>query len=225
MYQLDKQSAENGSGSSSNYLEEGLHEVTVEQAYEFTAGTGAKGVHIDFKSKSGATRGLNFYTVNKDGEHIFGMDQLQAIMAVTKIRSINPQSGTVKVRRFNEQANAYEDQQIQAPVLMELVGKQLGIIIHKEANTYEGRTRARYNMTAPLVAGTNQTAIEVLNSKEATSWESLLRNAESRSEKAAKEIAASGNQPASQTAGESYGGGDAYDDDIPFCPHLKNTVI
>lgn len=218
MYQLDKKSAENGSGSSSNYLEEGMHQVTIEQAYEFKASTGAQGVHIDFKSDTGATRGLNFYTVNKNGEHIFGMDQLQAIMAVTKIRNITPQLGTVNVRRFNEQTNAYEDQQEQAQVLMELLGKQLGIIIHKEANTYEGRTSARYNMTAPLVAGTNQTAVEVLNSKEASSWESLLKNSVSRSGKATREIAATNNQPASQTAGSNYGGDndDYYDDDIPF---------
>lgn len=216
MYQLDKTSAENGS-SAGNSMEEGMHSVTIEQAYEFTAKTGTKGVRIDFKSKNGGTRGLNFYTVNASGEQIYGMDQLQAIMAVAKVRSITPQPGMVNVRRFNEASNQYEDAHEQAPILTELVGKQIGIIIHKEANTYEGRTSARYSMTAPLVAGTNQTAIEVLNSKEAHSWESLLQNALSRSEKAAKEIAAADQSPRSNQASGSYQDNSAVmDDDIPF---------
>lgn len=218
MYQLDKKSAENGSGSSSSFLEEGLHDVVIEQAYEFTSGTGAKGVHIDFKSNNGGTRGLNFYTLNKNGEKIYGMDQLQAVMAVTKIKAITPQPGMVKVRRFNEDTNAYEDGQEQANILMELINKPLGLILHKEANTYEGRTRARYNMTAPLVAGTNQTALELLNSKEANQWDGLVKNAMNRSEKAAKEIALaeSGNQHQSSSGTVSDYSGGFDDQDIPF---------
>lgn len=220
MYELNKESAEKGSGSNSNFLEEGLHEVTIEQAYEVKAGTGAKGVHIDFKSKSGGARGLVFYTHNKQGEAIFGMDQLQAIMAVCKVRQINTQAGLVKARQYNEQSKSYEDVQLQAQILMELISKPLELILRKEANTHDGATRARYAMSSPLVSGTKQTALEVLNSKEAKSWGAILASALASSEKAEKQISQAQNQPASPSSGPDYGapsgGADYLDDDIPF---------
>jgi hypothetical protein len=215
MYQLDKKSAENGSGNASRFLEEGLHEVVITQAYEVMAATNAKGVHIDFKDRQGnATCSLVFYVLNKDGQPIYGMDQLNAVMAVCKVKAITPQGGMVTYYDFDQK----KDLQKQAMILTELVNKPLNLILHKEVNTYDGRSSLRTNMTAPLVAGTNQTAVEVLNNKEASSWESMLSYALERSQKAANQISQAQPQPASPQAGENYGGStDYYDDDpIPF---------
>lgn len=218
MYQLDKASAENGSGSASNFLEEGLHDVTIFQAYEIVASTGTKGVRIDFKSKQGANRQLTFYVQNAAGEKIFGMDQLHAIMAATKTKQLNAVQGVVTYYDFDTK----KEQQKQVMILPELVNKPLSVILHKEANKNpnDGITRIQYSMTAPLVAGTLQTAFEVLNSKEAKQHTALIEAALKRSEKAVDEVAraqAGNPQPASPSAGSDYGKpADDLDQEIPF---------
>lgn len=215
-YTLNQKAARAGSGLPSNHLMEGLHDVKITQAYEIISNGQTKGVHLDLISSDQKEGKITLWTQKANGEDVFGINQLNAIMALVEVHAINEQPGKIKVYDYDTKQTVVQA----ANIYPELMGKYLKIILHKA--TYQnqiGQLKAKYELSSALHIKTSQTASEFLDQKEAVSYGKILDYALKRSEAATAELDSyqqqsnTGNHQANQ---QQQNVDIDLDDDIPF---------
>lgn len=204
-YQLNSNDAREGSGGGGGRIDTtGPYIGTITKAKHIIAGTGAIGIEFEFESQAGQSARFTLYTLNKDGQPIYGGKQLQALMAVLKLRSLTAKQATIEEYSFDTQ----QKEKVQAEIYPDLMGKTVGIVFQMEEYLNSNQDlKSRPNFFAPFDATTKQVAAEVLDQSKAEKLDKMLATLKD------KKLPAQQAAPAAQSVPI---GADAFDDDIPF---------
>ncbi|MEX2964703.1 hypothetical protein [Microbulbifer sp. TYP-18] len=212
-YQLNANDAREGSGGGNHRIHEsGAYIGVLTKAKHIVATTGAVGVECEFESKAGEQARFTLYTHNKSGEVIYGCKQLQALMAVLKLRDIRPQLATIEEYDFDTRQVA----KVQAEIFPDLMNRPVGIVFQiEEYLNGSGEVKQRPNFYAPYNAETSQLAIELLDQEPAKKLEKILQNLQD------KKLPAQTRPPATSIGSGNIKAPGAhkipdFDDDIPF---------
>ena len=119
-----------------------------------------KGIVFDFKSDDDQTTEFAIWIQKANGEELFGMNVLQAIMACASVRGINPTQGVAKL--YDKQSNS----RIEKPVtiLPELINKRIGIMLETEDyQKNDGSIGTKMVFAMPYRAEDLFTAAEILD--------------------------------------------------------------
>lgn len=138
------------------------------KAEALTATTGTKGVSFTFESNDGQSVNFAIYIAKANGEKLSSHQTLNAIMACMKLRSVSaPVTGTATKYDFT----AKTDVQYQAPLLLDLMNKPIGVLLQsceyaKEKDRVPtGEYGWKIELQGAFQAETELTASEVLTSK------------------------------------------------------------
>lgn len=205
-YTLDATKAREGSGrTSSRITETGAYVGVITVAKAVTAGTGAKGIELAFKSNDGLDANyLTLYTHNKDGNPIFGEKQLYALMTCLKVKTITASERVITEYDFDMK----KDVQKPATVYLELMNKPIGLVLQAEEYENSGHeVKEKMVYFTAFEASTRKLAAEILDQKPAEALDKILKNLKPKKLKRT-------NGAQSETAAPA--GADFKDDDIPF---------
>lgn len=208
-YALNTEMAREGAGSLGGRIREtGKYIGVIEWAREVTFHSGAVAIEIKFRSVDDQTAQLKLFVSSRTSpEPLFGMKQLNALLACVKIRQINGVSGSAEVWDSTQKAMVITP----STVFPELKNKPIGLLLQKEVYEYEGQQKDQMLMFAPFTADTEQTAREVLDNKGAVG--ELGKLCDGLKDKVRQGAHAAQTNNAAPTG--SAGGGD-FDDEIPF---------
>jgi hypothetical protein len=138
------------------------------KAEALTAATGTKGVSFTFESVDNQTVNFAIYIAKANGEKLSSHQTLNAIMACMKLRNVAaPVIGTATKYDFA----AKQDVQYQAPLLLDLMNKPIGVLLQsceyaKEKDRVPtGDYGWKIELQGAFQADTELTASEVLASK------------------------------------------------------------
>lgn len=172
-YKLNTSEAREGSGRLSSFIATtGGYPGIFTKAKSITASTGATGIEFDFLSKNTEQATFTLYTHNKDGEAIYGMKQLQALMAVMGLQGITPRAGLYEEWDHEEKAKVKKNGEIYP----DLMNKPIGVVFQMEEyeSQQDGSLKKRPNFFAPYHAQTKQMAAEILDQKPAAFLDKVL---------------------------------------------------
>lgn len=207
MYQLDTKEARKADQTGNRIQEIGKYVGVFTQAEDVTARTGTKGLGLRFEAE-GQVANLSIYTMKADGTTIMGHQALMAMMTCLSLRNLTPKQGSVS-RWDNETRSEYTEQ---ASVFPELTGKPIGLLL--ETEDYEktdGGIGTRMVIAGIFQAKTELTASEILDKKTAPEQlEKIVARLHHRAIKPKKGM------PTRTHNAAPMGGGDGFDDEIPF---------
>jgi hypothetical protein len=168
MYTLDTQAAKQADQTGKFIKETGKYKGKFIKAEALTAATGTKGIAFTFESEDKQTVNFSLYTVKANGDKLYGYQTLMAIMACMKLRNIaNPVTGPATRYDFDTK----QDVQYQAPLLLDLMNKPIGVILQsceyaKEKDRVPtGEYGWKIEIQGAFEAATELTASEILGGK------------------------------------------------------------
>ena len=205
-YNLDSDMAREGDSIGSNrIMESGGYEGEFTMAKETISRKGTQGVEFSFRGPSGEAKYLTLWTQNKDGEQLYGMSVLNAIMTCLKIRSVNPVNQMINEYDFDAKQNVDKP----AVVYPDFMNKPIGIVLQKEEYlNSSGIVKEKFNLFASYEDSTRKTALEILDNKPAERLDKLLATLHDK-----KLPAVQANQVPEHTGMDAPAD---FDDDIPF---------
>jgi hypothetical protein len=214
-YNLDADAAKQADTGGGRITETGKYVGQFTVAKKVLSKKGTQGIEFSFESNAGQSADyLSMWTINQDGDHIFGFKQLMALMTCLRVRGIDTSMATVE--EYDRDTNGKVKRQLE--VYKDLMHKPIGILLQmEEYEKKDGSAGAK-----PVFAGffdpkTEQVATEILDKLDPRILEKQVSQLTPlRRLKGARSAAAAG-QPA--LAGASF------DDDIPFAPISRKALL
>lgn len=226
MYALDTNAAKQADQTGKFIKETGAYKGRFTKAEALTAATGTQGIAFTFESEGGQTANFSIYTIKADGTKLSGFQTLMALMVCMKMRNVgNPVVGVATKYDFD----AKQDVQYQAPLLLDLMNKPIGVIL--QSCEYEkqrdrvptGEYGWKIELQGAFEAATELTASEILGGK--TKPELLTNMIAHLADRPLKNKNGGSPQRNSYTANSQSGGGSAFDGDIPFAPIPRKALL
>lgn len=223
MYTLDIAAAKQADQTGKFIKETGAYRGRFTKAEALEATTGTKGVLFTFESDDKQTVTFSIYTEKADGEKLRSFQTLMALMACMKLRTVSaPVLGVATKYDYD----AKHDVQYQAPLLLDLMNKPIGVIL--QSCEYEkqrdrvptGEYGWKIEIQGAFEAATDLTASEILASK--TKPEVLKGMLSHLADRPLKSKVTR-----SQSSQSNQGGGAApfFDDDVPFAPLPRKALL
>lgn len=216
MYTLDPAAAKQADQTGKYIKETGKYKGKFTKAEALTATTGTKGIAFTFESAEGQSANFSIYTEKANGEKLQSLQTLMAIMACMKLRNVaDPVVGVATKYDFT----AKQDVQYQAPLLLDLMNKPIGVIL--QSCEYEkqkdrvptGEYGWKIELQGAFESATELTASEILSGK--TKPETLENMVAHLADRPLKN---KGQTHSSAAAVEYSTHGNYVDSDIPFAP-------
>jgi hypothetical protein len=207
-YTLDTEAAKQADNGGARITETGKYVGQFTKAKKVLSTKGTRGIEFTFESTSGQTADyLTTWTINAEGDHIYGFKQLMALMTCLKARTIDVKPG--KVEEYDRDSNGMVVRDVELyPALM---NKPIGILLQmEEYQKKDGSVGEKAAFAGFFDPQTEQTAAEILEKREPEALAKMVANLVPV--KKLKGVRST--TPASQ--GDSHGGGPAFDDTIPF---------
>lgn len=207
-YTLDTDAAKQADTGNGRISETGKYVGMFTKAKKVTSTQGTEGIEFSFEANNGQSADyLTTWTVNKEGKQIYGFKQLMALMTCLKVRTIEPKAGEVE----EYDSTAKQMVKHKAEIYPALMNKPVGVLLQMEE--YEKKDKSigtKASFAGFFDPQTEQVAIEILEKSEARVLEKLVSQLVP-----IKKL--KGSRPATASHdSESYGGGPAFDDSIPF---------
>ena len=210
-YKLNKEHAVEGDSTSSRIEESGQYIGVFTEAKEVKSEKGTEGVELKFKSNTGLEASyMTLWTYNAQGEAIWGLKQLNALMMCASVRELNPISAQGKIYDGSQMVDA------EITIFPELMNKPIGVVLQKELYTKNnGDDSSRMNLFAFFNHESKKTASEIADKKDATALTSMLKTLADRDNR--KPSHGNNNGQAGGAAPASDSNADEeWDDDVPF---------
>lgn len=212
MYALDTNAARQADERSGRINEIGKFIGTFSRAEDVTSTKGTRGIDFAFETDDRLSANFSLWTLNAQGESLFGFKQLQAMMACMRVRNIEPTRAVVKKWDRNSSSMV----EVEAEVFKELMSKKIGILF--ETEDYEKNDGSIGTKVVPAAffdPTTELMAAEILDRKvQPTQLAKVVQSLRHRPLKKRPGAPAS---TARQPQGSAPAGGfDDMDDDIPF---------
>ena len=204
-FNLNSADAKQASGGAGKIDDLGKYVGKIKFAKFYKTDSGANFVSINFVSDAGAYANIVICTHGKNGQPTFGSNQIQAIMACLKLRTITPIDQVVD----DYDHDAGKVQPCERTVYKEMTGASLGLAMYREDSTYNGKDKSVMCIAAPFNFDTEQTAAEVLDNKPAEQLEKVVQSLKNIDKRAATQSAGGyDSMPPNNDPG--------FDQDIPF---------
>ena len=168
MYNLDPNLAKKADVIGAYIQDTGKYVGTFLRAEKLVSATKkTDGIGFTFKDDAGRECRFDVWTRKPDGTTLSGLNQINALMACFKIRSMQPVAAQVKKWDNDQRADTLQD----APCFLELMGKRIGLLLRAEE--YEkmqdghktGEIGSRIGLFAIFQADTELMASEIMTSK------------------------------------------------------------
>lgn len=210
MYTLDTKLASKADAIGAYISETGKYTGTFVRAEKLvSANKGTDGIGFTFRADDGRECRFDVWTRKGSGEALSGLNQINAMMACLKLRTITVSQQNVKKWDNNQEVV------MEAPCFFDLMGKQIGLLLRAEE--YEkmadgkktGDTGWRMGLFAIFQAETELMASEIMARK--TVPEQLAKVVAQLADKPLKKQGGAARQSAAPAAAAGFA-----DDDIPF---------
>ncbi len=206
-YALDTNDARKAEYTGGRIEESGKYIGKFTRAEDIKAASGAVGIEFAFETEGGQRTIANIYTLNKDGQPIFGRKMLMALMTCMKVREIEAKPAQVK--KWDREAGA--ETTVTVPVFATLQDRRIGLLLQaEEYEKRDGSVGVKMNIAGCFDPATELTASEILDKR-------------TQPEQLPKMLAALRDKPLRQSGGVKTpppaGGGSSFadmNDDIPF---------
>lgn len=130
--------------------------------HAFKSSKGTEGLHFEFQSPGGGSAGFDVYTRKEDGSVVFGMNQVQAMMAILGLRGLRAVDGKFEAYDFEEGKRVEKS----GEVFPDLCDKDIGLVLQKEKYTKgNGQEGFRMNLFGVFHPVTKFTASELKERK------------------------------------------------------------
>ena len=168
-------------------------------AHAIKAKSDTEGIHFEFKSPGGGSAGFDVYTRKADGTVTFGMNQVNAIMAVLGLKGLKAQTGKFEAYDATEGKRV----ETEGEVFPDLLDKDIGLVLQKERYTgNDNKEKYRLNLYGVFHPVSRLTASEIKDRKQTPEkLEKMLRSLKDKDSRTA--VAA---EPAQPGAGAPTGG-------------------
>jgi hypothetical protein len=161
-YEFDESAASKADDVAGRVDQSGTYIGTFKMARPMKSSKGTEGVAFEFVSPGGGSADFTLWTRKEDGSAVFGMNQLQAIMAVLNVRGLKASKG--KFTAFDADSGTRLEQE--GEVFSELIGKSIGVVLQKELYTKNnGAEGFRMNLYGIFHAESKLTASEIKERK------------------------------------------------------------
>jgi hypothetical protein len=177
-FTLNSTKAKQSESTGGAIKEAGKYLGKITRAEALKSKSGASGVGISFETDDGLQASyLDIWTHNANGDEIFGFNRIMAIMACTKIKSMNV--GIINFKKYDFDSKQMID--VQAQGYPDLMGKRIGFLLQQIIDEYNGNDTNKLEIFGVFEAGTDFSASEILDQKtkpEATQkrYEQLMKN-------------------------------------------------
>ncbi|MFC4275533.1 hypothetical protein [Achromobacter aloeverae] len=155
-YQYDEDSAKQA-GVSSFIDATGKYIGKFVMAEAITSKKGTEGIEFSFESDDGRTANfLQCWTYNADGEPLYGLKMLNAILCCARLKTMTPK----------EQMVQGKDGQRKATVFPGIIDRRIGLLLQREEYQKDnGDVGYKFNIYAPFHADTELMASELIEGK------------------------------------------------------------
>ena len=128
-YNLDTEAAKQADTGGGRITESGKYVGTFTKAKKVLSKKGTQGIEFSFTSNGGQSADyLSVWTLNADGDQIYGFKQLMAIMTCLRVKRIDTRHA--KVQEYDKNSGGMVDAEIEA--YPDLEGKPIGILLQME---------------------------------------------------------------------------------------------
>ena len=143
--------------------ESGTYVGTFTAVNGIDAASGAKGLQFNFNAPGIGDASFNLYTHGKDGNEIFGMNQVQAIMFLCGVKSLKATKG--KTEKWEDDGTGKRVKvEVEGNTYPALCAKPIGLVLQKELyTTNKGGSGARINLYGTFQAETQLMSSEIKN--------------------------------------------------------------
>lgn len=205
-YSLDTDAAKQADTGGGRINETGKYVGMFTKAKKVLSTKGTQGIEFSFEAVNGQTADyLTVWTINANGEQIYGFKQLMALMTCLKVRDIDTKKA--EVEEYDRDANGMVKRQ--AEVFPALMNKQVGVLLQmEEYEKKDGSVGEKPSFAGFFDAQTEQVATEVLDKSEARILEKLIAQLTPIKRLKGSRPQAAGNSSSSLPPG--------FDDGIPF---------
>lgn len=164
-YTLDTEAAKQADTGGGRITESGKYVGVFTKAKKVLSKKGTQGIEFSFQSSGGQSADyLSVWTINADGDQIYGFKQLMAIMTCLKVRDIDPKYATVQ--EYDRNTNGMIEVQIEAYPALE--NKPIGVLLQmEEYEKKDGTVGEKPSFAGFFDPRTEQVATEILEKKEA----------------------------------------------------------
>lgn len=163
-YNLDTDAAKQADTGGGRITESGKYVGTFTKAKKVISKKGTQGIEFSFTSTGGQSADyLSVWTLNADGDQIYGFKQLMAIMTCLRVKGIDTKHATVQ--EYDKNSNAMVDVQIEA--YADLEKKPIGILLQmEEYEKKDGTIAEKPSFAGFFDAKSEQVATEILEKGE-----------------------------------------------------------
>lgn len=171
-YTLDTDAAKQADTGTGRITETGKYVGQFTKAKKVMSIKGTQGIEFTFETTNGQTADyLSMWTVNADGDHIYGYKQLMALMTCLKVRSIDTKAA--EVEEYDKDSNSMVKRK--AEVFPALMNKPIGILLQmEEYQKKDGSIGEKAAFAGFFDPQTEQVAVEILDKSEARVLEKLV---------------------------------------------------
>jgi len=206
-YSLDTAAAKQADTGGGRITETGKYVGVFTKAKKVLSKKGTQGIEFSFTSTNGQTADyLSIWTLNADGEQIFGFKQLMALMTCLRAKGINASRATIE--EYDKTSNSMVPRQLD--VYADLQNKRVGVLLQmEEYEKKDGSIGEKPTFSGFFDANTEQIAVEILDQSDAKILEKLV-----------SQLVPVKRLKGSRQPMQGYQGGtgmpDNFGDDIPF---------
>lgn len=155
-YTLDQNAAREA--NQNNYISEtGKYVGRIVMAEAIKSRNSTDGIELSFQSSAGQTANfLTLYTYNSNGEPLYGLKVLNALMVCAGVQALTQQTRQITDAKDNNRP---------AQVFIELINKPIGLVLQKEFYEKNDGSGVSYrlNIIAPFHPQTEMMAKEILD--------------------------------------------------------------
>ena len=162
-YEFNEQQVQEADKAADALTDCGAYIGTFTAVNGIDAASGAKGLEFHFTANGVGETAFNLYTHGKDGQEIFGMNQVQAIMFILGVKSLKATKG--KVTKWEDDGTGKRAKvEGEGDTYPALCGKAVGVVMQRELyTTGKGGSGARMNLYGVYQAETKLMASEIRN--------------------------------------------------------------
>lgn len=138
----------------------GPYEGIFTRAEAIASDKGTTGIEFDVKTNEGATgQFIQVWTHNGQGERLAGANVIDALMLLLRVKDMTPR--TVQIEKWTKAANGIE--KVQAPCFVDLMNKQIGLLLQKEISEYQGKQKEKMLIYGAYDIASRKTPKEIVD--------------------------------------------------------------
>lgn len=159
-YDYDDEAAGKADNVASRIDQSGPYIGRFKSANAMESSKGTEGVHFEFDSPGGGSASFDLWTKKENGEAVFGINQLNAMLCVLGIRSLKSVEG-----KYEGWVDGKREE-VSGEIFPDLCNKDIGLVLQKELYTKgDGKDGFRMNLFGVFHPVSKLTASEIKEGK------------------------------------------------------------